>query len=161
MALHIAAQLEEMAVLCHGKRFEPPLVEVPRAHVVVMSVPALRVRQRQPVAEPSFFPPTNYTYDPAGQLLTAGSGTYSYDGTGNRTNPGYQTGPGNQLLSDGTYNYTYDAEGNEITKTNIASGDQWTYGYDNLNGTCLPPRRVTSNTPPPKKSPRSLTSSVE
>ena len=40
---------------------------------------------------------------------------------------------GNQLSTDGTYNYTYDANGNELTKTNISTGDYWTYGYDDKN----------------------------
>lgn len=76
---------------------------------------------------------TTFGYDAAGQLTADGTGTYSYDPNGNRTNAGYVTGRDNQLLSDGTFNYTYDAEGNELTKTAIATGDRWTYGYDNLN----------------------------
>src|SRR5207248_1313709 len=63
----------------------------------------------------------------------AGTRTYTYDPNGNRTSAGYVTGRDNQLLSDGTFTYTYDAEGNERTKTAIATGDKWTYGYDNLN----------------------------
>ena len=75
----------------------------------------------------------NYSYDGQGQLTTAGSKNYSYDANGNRTLAGYVIGPDNQVLSDGTYKYTYDAEGNESTKTSIASGDNWTYSYDNVN----------------------------
>jgi hypothetical protein len=29
--------------------------------------------------------------------------------------------------------FTYDGEGNELSKTNIASGDKWVYGYNNAN----------------------------
>jgi RHS repeat-associated protein len=63
------------------------------------------------------------------QLIGDGTNTYAYDPAGNRAMPGYVVGKGNQLLSDGTYSYTYDQQGNEVTKTNIATGDKWTYGY--------------------------------
>ena len=76
---------------------------------------------------------TSYSYDATGQLTAAGAAAYAYDATGNRTRTGVTVDTGNQLASDGTYNYTYDAEGNEITKTDIATGDKWTYGYDDLN----------------------------
>jgi RHS repeat-associated protein len=76
---------------------------------------------------------TNYSYDKTGQLTADGTGVYSYDLNGNRTNPGYQTGTDNQLLTDGTWNYTYDKAGNLIKKTKIATGETWTYGYDNAN----------------------------
>ena len=72
----------------------------------------------------------NYSYDKAGQVLSAGGSSYSYDPSGNRTLPGYQTGKGNELLADGTWNYTYDAAGNVVTKPNIANGNVWTYTYD-------------------------------
>ena len=77
--------------------------------------------------------PVNYAYDAAGQLSGDGANSYSYDSNGNRTNPGYVIGADNQVLSDGTWNYTYDVRGNELTKTGIATGDQWTYGYDDAN----------------------------
>jgi len=77
--------------------------------------------------------PENYTYDNQGELKTAANNTYSYDANGNRTMAGYVIGPDNQILSDGLNNYTYDAEGNEATKTKIATGDKWTYSYDNMN----------------------------
>jgi RHS repeat-associated protein len=76
---------------------------------------------------------TGYQYDTTGQLTSYGSTTQTYDANGNRNGPGYVVGPDNQLLSDGTNNYTYDADGNETTRTNIATGDTWTYGYDNAN----------------------------
>jgi RHS repeat-associated protein len=75
----------------------------------------------------------NYQYDGTGQLTGDGNNSYAYDPNGNRANSGYVTGPDNQVLSDGVWNYTYDMEGNEATKTNIATGDQWSYGYDNQN----------------------------
>ena len=77
--------------------------------------------------------PTIYAYDVTGQLVGAGGSGYSYDPNGNRTMTGYVIGPDNQVLSDGTYNYTYDAEGNTLTKTDIATGDVWTYGYSPEN----------------------------
>ncbi len=73
---------------------------------------------------------TNYGYDSQNELTSAGSTTESYDGDGNRTNPGYVTGVDNRLLTDGTWNYTYDAAGNTTQKVNIATGETWTYGYD-------------------------------
>jgi len=74
-----------------------------------------------------------YTYDTTNQLTGDGTNTFTYDGAGNRTNTGYSTNAGNELASNGTYSFTYDNEGNEITKTNISTGDNWTYGYDNKN----------------------------
>ena len=68
--------------------------------------------------------------DNAKQLTAAGAAGYTYDANGNRTMTGYTTGTGNEMTSDGTYNYTYDAAGNEITKTNISTGDKWTYEYN-------------------------------
>jgi len=76
---------------------------------------------------------TGYGYDNADQLTSAGGKSYSYGANGNRDMAGYTMGGGNQLRSDGTWNYTYDAEGNVQTKTNIANGDVWTYGYDLAN----------------------------
>jgi len=76
---------------------------------------------------------TTYSYDPTGQLIQAGTATYGFDATGNRTNTGYSTGPGNQLLNDGTWTYTYDNDGELIEKSQGATADTWTYGY-NLRG---------------------------
>src|SRR5262249_50709947 len=72
-----------------------------------------------------------YTYDNANQVTADGSSTFTFDGTGNRTNTGYATTTMNEVTSDGTWNYTYDAEGNETKKVNITTGETWTYGYDN------------------------------
>jgi YD repeat-containing protein len=40
---------------------------------------------------------------------------------------------GNELVKDGTYKYGYDNAGNEISKTDIATSDAWTYSYNNAN----------------------------
>ena len=76
---------------------------------------------------------TVFGYDANNQLVSAGTTVYAYDPNGNAAKTGDVVGTDNQLLSDGTYNYTYDANGNEITKTNIATGDKWTYGYNSFN----------------------------
>ena len=81
---------------------------------------------------------TGNTYDNTGQLTDSNhtsqaNENYSYDANGNRTNSGYATGPDNQLLSDGTYNYAYDAEGNRIKRTEIATGIETDYEWDNRN----------------------------
>jgi RHS repeat-associated protein len=78
----------------------------------------------------------NYGYDAAGQLTSASgwrTESYTYDGVGNRTMSGYQTGTGNRLLSDGSFNYTYDNEGNLLTKTEIATGKVTEYTWDYRN----------------------------
>jgi RHS repeat-associated protein len=67
---------------------------------------------------------TTYTYDNAGQLVSADSNytddeAYTYDDNGNRVTANgdsYTTGTDNRLLSDGTHAYTYDAEGNRTAK---------------------------------------------
>ncbi len=76
---------------------------------------------------------TSFGYDADGQLVSAGGATEGYDATGNRTSAGDVVGPDNQLLSDGTWDYRYDAEGNETAKVSIATGETWTYGYDDRN----------------------------
>jgi hypothetical protein len=66
--------------------------------------------------------------------LTGENGTsFSYDGTGNRTNSGYDTGTGNRLTSDGNYSYTYDDNGAVVGKSRSVNGsvvESWEYGYD-------------------------------
>jgi RHS repeat-associated protein len=77
---------------------------------------------------------TNYAYDATGQLIQAGSQTYTYDADGNPTGPGTTIGPDNELLSDGTWDDTYDAAGNLIGKTAAdGSGITWAYGYDDAD----------------------------
>jgi RHS repeat-associated protein len=79
---------------------------------------------------------TSYGYDVANQLTTvttgAGSTTYAYDLTGNRTTNTTVTLM-NQLTDDGTYTYAYDPEGNEISKRNKSTGELITFAFDNLN----------------------------
>jgi RHS repeat-associated protein len=66
-------------------------------------------------------------------LTGTGSTTETYDANGNRTISGYSTTTGNQLSTDGTWTYAYDAEGNETSKTITATGEKWTYSYDERN----------------------------
>jgi RHS repeat-associated protein len=82
-----------------------------------------------------------YGYDTTNQLTSASgtlngssySASWTYDANGNRNMTGYQMGTGNELLNDGTFTYTYDKNGNTLTKTNTATGDQWTYSWDYHN----------------------------
>ncbi|QDS86922.1 Putative deoxyribonuclease RhsC [Rosistilla ulvae] len=89
---------------------------------------------------------TNYSYDDRDQLTGAtrgasdirGNENYEYDANGNRLDShlhgaNYQTGGANRLLSDGTYTYQYDAEGNMIRRTEDATGDYRTFGFDHRN----------------------------
>ncbi len=76
---------------------------------------------------------TTYGYDAASQLTSVNGTSYTYDANGNRTTSGFSTGTGNELLSDGTWNYKYDAAGNTILKTNISSGEYWTYTWNDAN----------------------------
>ena len=80
----------------------------------------------------------DYRYNDRDELTATDSSyqndeSYDYDGTGNRTNPGYETGLHNRLLNDGTYSYTYDNEGNRLTRTETATGtiDEYTWDYRN------------------------------
>ena len=77
--------------------------------------------------------PTNYTYDVTNELTDDNVIAYSYDLNGNRTMPGYTTGLANELTSDGIWNYFHDKNGNLVGKTNISTGETWSYGYDNRN----------------------------
>jgi RHS repeat-associated protein len=77
--------------------------------------------------------PTNYSYDSTNELTNDSQLAYTYDLNGNRTMPGYATGPANELTSDGIWNYSHDKNGNLIGKTNISTGETWSYGYDNRN----------------------------
>ncbi|WP_449416146.1 RHS repeat domain-containing protein [Phormidium nigroviride] len=83
---------------------------------------------------------TNYSYDKNNQLTVADYSSsdradegFSYDGNGNRTNSGYQTGTNNRLQSDGKFNYAYDDEGNLIRKTEIATNKVTEYEWDYRN----------------------------
>ena len=76
---------------------------------------------------------TNYAYNATGELIQAGSTTYSLRRQRQPDPDRHVIGPDNELLSDGTWNYTYDAAGNQIGKVNIATGETWTYAYNNAN----------------------------
>jgi RHS repeat-associated protein len=86
----------------------------------------------------------SYTSDSTGQLLTATGGpsaeTFFYDTNGNRTSATtgtstatYTTGPNNEILCDGTNSYAFDAQGNWISQTNLSTGAQIQYAWDNRN----------------------------
>jgi hypothetical protein len=97
-------------------------------------------RSQLPVKGYDFF---NYQFDASGRVTSAtslatpasnyGYDSQGYDANGNRIGPGYVVGPGNQLRSDGVWNYSYDAEGNLAGKASIATGETWTFRYDNIN----------------------------
>src|SRR5262249_46102876 len=75
-----------------------------------------------------------YEYDDTDQITVASgwrNESYTYDKNGNRSN--YTIGDDNQILSDGDFNYDYDDEGNMTLKTEISSGDYWTYEWDYRN----------------------------
>jgi RHS repeat-associated protein len=81
---------------------------------------------------------SEYTYDPAGQLIGAdhsgqGDETYAYDANGNRLEDLHVIGPNNQVLSDATYDYQYDTEGNLVGRTERATGVVRRYTYDHRN----------------------------
>ena len=73
----------------------------------------------------------------AGRAVNRGRGLYSLYSDPGRL-PAASTladgplrgGPCNEVTNEGTYTCTYDAAGEELTKTN-ASGDTWTFTYDN------------------------------
>ena len=77
---------------------------------------------------PSGTTTTPYSYDNNSEVTGAGSSTYSYDANGNQDSSGY-TVVNNQVTSDGTWNYTYDAVGDLTSRTDIATGEKWTYTY--------------------------------
>jgi RHS repeat-associated protein len=72
----------------------------------------------------------DYTYDPAGQLLTAGVDTYGYDPNGVPDTGGLTPGVNNQVSTDGLWTYTYDNAGELIEKSQGAAAPTWWYTYD-------------------------------
>jgi RHS repeat-associated protein len=91
----------------------------------------------------------SFTFDAAGQLLSAESNianrdsTYAYGANGNRTSvtePGAGTaiyappGANNRVSQDSTYRYVYDFEGN-LTERRLVAGDvlDQTYAWDHRN----------------------------
>jgi RHS repeat-associated protein len=88
---------------------------------------------------------TEYTYDAADRMLTAGSTTFTYDKNGNQLTETNSSGTTtnsydsvNRLISSlaptGTSAFTYDGDGNRITQT-IPTG---TYNYVNDLAVALP-----------------------
>jgi RHS repeat-associated protein len=76
---------------------------------------------------------TNYGYDNANELTSAGSNSYGYDLNGNRNTTGYTIGTGNQMLNDPSWTYSYDSEGNMTKKTKGTNAETWYFAYDNRN----------------------------
>ncbi|WP_439625042.1 RHS repeat-associated core domain-containing protein [Gemmata sp.] len=91
--------------------------------------------------------PTAYAYDKASQLTGDGTTAHAYDGSGNRTSPGYATAAGNRTTTDGTWTYTHDAEGNVVGKVNGSTGEAWAYAYDHRNQMTGAERRGTAGGP--------------
>jgi RHS repeat-associated protein len=88
---------------------------------------------------------TNYTYNPADELLTAGAATFTYDGNGNQltkmagsATATYGWDALNRLVavSGGAVNtqYQYDGDGNRVTQQ-VPAG---TYKYSNDAASALP-----------------------
>ena len=81
---------------------------------------------------------TTYGYDSLHRLTgISGSGvatSWQYDAMGNRLTEdegeAWQYDVDNALLSGGGFSFTYDEDGNQTSRTNDATGDTWTYGYD-------------------------------
>ncbi len=76
---------------------------------------------------------TDYTYDAANQLLTAGANTYTYDANGNRTSKTTVSGTVyyaydycNMLTGitkpDGSVTYTYDGDARKVSRNSTVSG---------------------------------------
>jgi RHS repeat-associated protein len=74
---------------------------------------------------------TEYGYDAAGQLVTAGVDTYGYDPNGVPNANGLTPGSNNQVSTDGLWTYTYDDAGELTGKTQGTGAPTWTYAYDN------------------------------
>ena len=88
---------------------------------------------------------TNYTYDAADRLLTAGSTTFTYDNNGNqlteKTSSGTTTNTyysANRFIlfsgPNGISSFSYDGDGNRIAQTTPAG----TYSYANDTVSGLP-----------------------
>jgi RHS repeat-associated protein len=88
--------------------------------------------------------PTNYGYDKASQLISAGSTTYGFDANGNRNTSGYQVSADNRLLNDGTCAYQYDNDGNVTLKTNNTTKETWAYTWDDNNQLTLATHKDSS-----------------
>ncbi|MHB1418241.1 MAG: RCC1 domain-containing protein [Bacillota bacterium] len=77
----------------------------------------------------------SYTYDDAGNLLTKGSKTFTYNSANQITVTGFTYDLNGNLTSDGIYQYSYDAE-NKITQVNRVSDNSlvatYTYYFNGL-----------------------------
>jgi RHS repeat-associated protein/uncharacterized repeat protein (TIGR01451 family) len=81
---------------------------------------------------------SSYTYDAAGQVLTAshpaasglGPEAYSYDASGNRSSGGAHYDAGQQLSGTDASSYQYDGRGNVVARTGAGSGAATSYGWD-------------------------------
>ena len=71
-----------------------------------------------------------YSYDPAGQLLTAGVDTYGYNANGVPNTGGLTPGANNQVSTDGLWTYTYANAGELIEKSQGSGAPTWWYRYD-------------------------------
>ena len=75
-------------------------------------------------------PTVDYSYDDAGQLLTAGVDTYGYDANGVPNANGLVPGVNNRVSTDGLWTYTYDDAGELVEKSQGSGSPTWWYGYD-------------------------------
>lgn len=76
----------------------------------------------------------NYEYDAAGNLLTKGTSTYTYDSANRITNSGFTYDNNGNLTSNGILNYIYNAENQLIEVRNVSDQSLVaTYEY-NFNG---------------------------
>ncbi len=78
-----------------------------------------------------------FTYDAAGQLLTAvdpnHAESFAYDGNGNPSGADITIGSNNRILSDSAFKYEYDKNGNLVRKTNKATSQETAYRWDHHN----------------------------
>ncbi|ATW27221.1 RHS repeat-associated core domain-containing protein [Candidatus Formimonas warabiya] len=77
----------------------------------------------------------NYSYDHAGNLLTKGSRTFTYNSANQITNTGYTYDNNGNMTGDGTYIYSYNAL-NQLIQVKKASDNSliadYTYNHDGL-----------------------------
>jgi RHS repeat-associated protein len=76
---------------------------------------------------------TSYTYDNAGNRISATTSPSSSGTANNLSQAQYTYDSGNRLTDDGIYTYSYDNNGNLITKTVKATGNITNYSWDAEN----------------------------
>jgi len=84
---------------------------------------------------------SNFTYDNANRLITAGSAgapeSYTFDGANRRTashrSASYTYDAGSRLATDATYTYTHDMTRNRVARRQTSNGVTLSYGYDAQN----------------------------